>query len=113
YWGGKPKVDRLIVKTVADSATLPSLLRSGAVDVVGMTTALPAIEFKNFSDDKANFTVREMIGSWNRYVELNLANPLFQDVKVRQALAYAIDRKAIVDGLYLGHARIVNAPIHP
>jgi peptide/nickel transport system substrate-binding protein len=112
YWGGKPRVDRLILKTVADSSTLPALLRSGAVDVVGMTTSLPSLEFQSFSDDKT-FTVREMAGGWNRYVEFNLVNPLFQDVKVRQALNYAVDRKAIVDGLYLGHARIVNGPIHP
>src|SRR5262249_38731118 len=112
YWGGRPKIDRLIVKTVADWSTLPSLLRSGAVDVVGMTVALPAIEFQSFRDDR-NFTVRELAGGWNRYVEFNLTNPLFADVKVRQALIYAADRKAILDSLYLGHARFVNAPIHP
>jgi peptide/nickel transport system substrate-binding protein len=112
YWGGRPKLDRLIVKTVADWSTLPSLLRSGAVDVVGMTVAIPAIEFNSFRDDR-NFTVRELAGGWNRYVEFNLTNPLFADVKVRQALIHAADRKAIVDNLYLGHARFVNAPIHP
>jgi peptide/nickel transport system substrate-binding protein len=112
YWGGAPKLARLIVKTVPDPATLPSLLRAGTVDVVGMTTSMPAIEFKNFSEDK-NFTVREMAGGFNRYVEFNLVNPVFEDVRSRQALVYAVDRKAIVDGLYLGHARIVNAPIQP
>ena len=33
YWGGRPKLDRLIVKNAPDAATIPSLLRSSAVDV--------------------------------------------------------------------------------
>ncbi len=36
------------------------------------------------------------------YMGYNLTNPLFQDVKVRQALSYAIDRQSIIDGILLG-----------
>jgi peptide/nickel transport system substrate-binding protein len=112
YWGGRPKIDRLIVKTVPDAATLPSLLRSGAVDVVGMFQGLPPIEYDSFVKD-SGFKVQEMLGYSNRYIEFNLANPLFHDVRVRRALIHAIDREAIVKDVLLNHGQVVDTAIHP
>jgi peptide/nickel transport system substrate-binding protein len=112
YWGGRPKLDRLIVKTVPDSTTLPSLLRSGEVDVVGMFQGLPAIEYDAFVKD-SGFKVLEMAGYSNRYIEFNLATPLFQDVRVRRAMIHAVDREGIVKNVQLGHGRVVDTAIHP
>ncbi len=112
YWSGPPKIDRLIIKTVPDYTTLPSLLRTGAVDVVGIYRAVQAIDYDDFARDP-NFRVHEMPGYSNWYVEFNLANPLFQDVRVRRALIHAIDREGIVKNYSLGHGQVVDTPIHP
>jgi peptide/nickel transport system substrate-binding protein len=112
YWGGRPKIDRLVVKTVPDPATLPSLLRTGTVDVIGIYRGVPALEYDNFARD-SNFRVQEMTGYSNYYVEFNLANPLFQDLRVRRALIHAVDREGIVKNFNLGHGQVVDTPIHP
>jgi peptide/nickel transport system substrate-binding protein len=112
YWGGPPKIDRLIIKTVPDFSTLPSLLRTGAVDVVGIYRAVQAIDYEGFARDPG-FRLREMPGYSNWYVEFNLANPLFQDVRVRRALIHAVDREGIVKNYSLGHGQVVDTPIHP
>ena len=95
YWAGRPKIDRLIVKTVPDSAVIPSLLRTGAIDVAGMFNGLPYIEYDSFARDPS-FKILDMPGYSNRYIEFNLANPLFQDVRVRRALTHAVDRQGLV-----------------
>ncbi len=112
YWGGRPKIDRLIVKTVPDAATIPSLLRSGAIDVAGMFNGIPYIEHDAFAKDQ-NFKVVEMPGYSNRYVEFNLTNPLFQDVRVRRAMIHAIDREGLAKDLLLGHGKVLDTAIHP
>ncbi len=112
YWAGRPKIDRLIVKTVPDSAVIPSLLRTGAIDVAGMFNGLPYIEYDSFARDPS-FKILDMPGYSNRYIEFNLANPLFQDVRVRRALTHAVDRQGLVKDVMLGHGQVVNTGIHP
>lgn len=112
YWGGRPKVDRLLVQTIPEYATMISNLRAGSVDVIGMHTGLNPIDFASFADDPS-FGVYEFSGAWNRYVELNLVNPLFQDVLVRRAMVHAINREGIVQSLLLGHGEVIDSPISP
>jgi peptide/nickel transport system substrate-binding protein len=112
YWGGRPKLDRLIVKIVVDSSTLPSLLRSGTVDLIGLYRGVAAVDYDSFAHD-SNYRVLEMPGLSNWYVEFNLANPLFQDARVREALIHATDRDGIVKGFLQGHGQVADTPIHP
>lgn len=112
YWGGRPKADRILVQTIPEYATMISNLRAGSVDVIGMHTGLNPIDFASFADDPS-FSVHEFSGAWNWYVELNLANPLFQDEQVRRAMVHAIDREGIARSLLLGHGQVVDSPISP
>ncbi|TAK21203.1 MAG: hypothetical protein EPO26_14795 [Chloroflexota bacterium] len=112
YWGGRPKVDRLVLKVVADATVLPSLLRSGEVDVIGLYRGLPVLDYAAFAKDPA-FKIVDLAAQTNWYVEFNLTNPLFQDARVRQAIIRATDRRGIVEHLLLGHGRVVDTVIHP
>jgi peptide/nickel transport system substrate-binding protein len=112
YWAGQPKADRLLVQTIPEYATMISNLRAGSVDVIGMHTGLNPIDFPSFADDPS-FQVLEFSGAWNRYVEFNLRNPLFQDETVRRAMVHAIDREGIVQSLLLGHGQVIDSPISP
>src|SRR5439155_8479582 len=48
-----------------------------------------------------------------QWVNLSGLNPFFDDVRVRRALLHAIDREAMVQTLYRGVEKVINAPIHP
>lgn len=112
YWGGRPKLDTLIVKFLPDQSVWPSNLRAGSVDVIGLYRGLAPLEYESFSNDSA-YHVVGMAGQTNWYVEFNLTNPLFQDAQVRRALIHAIDREGVVNHLLLGHGRVVDTAIHP
>src|SRR5262249_62040993 len=59
-------------------------------------------------DDPTTRTVLKP-GKNNMYVEFNVRKPLFDDVRVRKALSYAVDRKALSDAIWKGRADIYNS----
>jgi peptide/nickel transport system substrate-binding protein len=103
YWRGRPKLDKLVDRnfTAAGSAVLA--LRSGD------------IQFSYATLDEANSLKSDqsikVIGGPSQvpnFIAFNLKDPRFQDIKVRQAIMYAIDRKSILEQLYQGTGQIVN-----
>ena len=112
YFGKKPKIETVIWRTMPDSFSRLAALRTGALNVNGLYAAVPVDEFKNVSRDACCRGVR-MSGHSNWYMDLNLKNPIFQDVRVRHALSYAIDRKAILKHVFKGWGTISNSPFHP
>jgi peptide/nickel transport system substrate-binding protein len=106
---GKPQVELLILKFVADGNTIVANLLSGSVDVafysgLGFTQARAleeaswpgAVEYWRGSADWIEFQTRD----WG-----NLQRAVL-DLRVRQALIHAIDRRSIIEGLYAGKAAI-------
>lgn len=98
YWGGKPKVDQVVVKPVPAEASRAAALISGELDVVPVLppTLVDALANKpgvNIVKVKANRAV---------YGGINVTNPLLSNVKLRQAINHAIDRDAIVTRLLRG-----------
>ena len=113
YYEGRPWLDRIILRFIATgTADVFGLLRAGEVNALGLYGALPIDNLEEAQNDPL-VSVRPLQGFYNYYVEFNLANPLFQDVRVRQALSYAVDRQSLVDGLLLGQGTIHNSPVHP
>ena len=111
YWGGAPKLDRIVIKTVPDATTIPSLLRSNTIQLAGIYAGVSATDYDEFSKDP-NFTLSEFPGT-NWYIEFRYDDPLFSDVNVRRALIHAVDREAIVKDVLLGHGQVNDAPIIP
>lgn len=110
YWGGKVNIAELVYKIIPDQNAIAVALESGAIDV-GSTTPELYTRFK----DRPGMKVYEHETLSYTYMGYNLRNPLFQDVKVRQALTTAIDRKGMVDAILLGHGSVANShgsPIH-
>ncbi|WKU05407.1 ABC transporter substrate-binding protein [Micromonospora sp. HUAS LYJ1] len=98
YFRGVPKVKDVVVRAVADTSNRLQLAQSGQVDVA------TAMTFDQLSSLKSNGDVRlERVLYPNIDVLVpNLKAKPFDDKRVRQALSYAIDRKAIVDSAYQG-----------
>ena len=101
YFGGAPRNDGVILKIVPDDITRGLELRKGTTDIV-VNDLSPDIVFQLKGNDQLQEV--ESPGVDYQYIGLNLRDPILRDVRVRQALAYAIDRHAIVDYLRRGLA---------
>ena len=107
YWGGKPKVDRLIFKVMPDAQAALLALKKGDVHILADVSVqtIPAIK----SDP--NLVVVTQPGLVVSGVAMtNDAKP-FNDKRVRQALNYAVDKDAINKSLYQGLAVQLTAPL--
>ncbi len=99
YYGEKPKTPKVIVKFYKDATTLRLALESGEIDIAWRT--LNPTDIKDLMK-KPDIQVIEGKGSFIRYIVFNTKIKPFDNKKVRQALAAALDRKAIAERVFLG-----------
>ncbi|AKB53899.1 Oligopeptide ABC transporter, periplasmic oligopeptide-binding protein OppA [Methanosarcina barkeri 227] len=93
YWGGEPKIDRIIIQYSKDAAARTLLLKSGDVDI---TRDVLQSEYTTLeADPDINIVSRETLRTYFMYI--NEGKAPFDDVRVRQALNYVINRQEIVD----------------
>jgi peptide/nickel transport system substrate-binding protein len=110
YFEGAPKNDGVIFKVVPDDVMRGLELRKGTVDIV-VNDVAPDIVHQLQRDARLQ-TLRSP-GVDYQYIGLNLRDPVLADVRVRQALAYAIDRQAIVTYLRRGLAELSTGLLPP
>ncbi|KKB86505.1 peptide ABC transporter substrate-binding protein [Devosia limi DSM 17137] len=103
YRLGRPVTDRVINRYFDNSAAAVSALRAGEIDF----TYVESDDAKTF-DGSADFRVIEGASFVVNYVGFNHMVDLWDDVRVRQAFMYAIDRDAIIESLYGGAATAAN-----
>lgn len=108
YWEGAPKVAKLNVKTVADANALQAELQSGRVDITVNPTNISSDTFASLGQNPT-LQVIQTNGSNIRYIGFNVQQPPVDNVKLRQAIAYAIDREKIIKDLLGGQARVANS----
>jgi peptide/nickel transport system substrate-binding protein len=102
YWGGAPKVSGIIFRFIPEKSTALSALQAGEVD---WTDSIPPQRVSQLrDDDSVTLSVTPSNDYW--YLALNEARPPWNDVRVRQAIAYAIDRDAIVTATSYGTATV-------
>jgi peptide/nickel transport system substrate-binding protein len=108
YFGEKPKVDRIVWKIVPDSNVLALQASNGEVDGAPVFNPKDAATLQS----SGKLALHETLEG-NTQISLQLKNPLFQDVRVRQALAYAIDTKALIDTVLAGAAVPATSDLLP
>ena len=111
YWfGRKPHFRRIVFRAIENTAALEANLLSGSVDYIlgelGLTLD-QALAFEKRTRDR--FDVVYKAGLIYEHIDLNLENPFLADIRVRQALLYGIDRKAIVDKLFDGKQPVAHS----
>ncbi|MGH9929476.1 MAG: ABC transporter substrate-binding protein [Pyrinomonadaceae bacterium] len=105
YWDGAPHIPVVRVRVIADTNALQAELRSGRVDISPLPTSLSPDAVKLLGQDP-KLQVLQFTGS-NLYVlTFNCSQPPLNDVRVRQAIAYAIDREGMIRDLLLGQDKI-------
>jgi dipeptide transport system substrate-binding protein len=109
YWGGKAKIDDLIFAITPDASVRWAKLQKGECHV--MPYPNPADVAAMRKDPK--ITVLEQPGLNVGYLAYNTTKKPFDDVRVRKAVNMAIDKKGIVDAVYLGSGIPATNPIPP
>src|SRR5262245_8147485 len=100
YWGGAPKVPGVTFRFIPEASTALSALQAGEID---WTDSIPPQRVAALKGhDSITLAATPSNDYW--YLALNEARPPWNDVRVRQAIAYAIDRDAIVQATSYGTA---------
>jgi peptide/nickel transport system substrate-binding protein len=108
YWdNGKPYIDKLVWKTIPEMYTAQTMLKTAEIDF------LPNVNFKDINRlKKENHLVVKSIGGANwDYMTFDCSKSPFNSKEVRQAIAYAVDRQAIVNAVYFGWAAPDDDPL--
>ncbi len=110
YWRPvKSNVDKLIIRWWREPASRAAALETGELDA-GFSNPIPLNDIKRFqANPNLNVTFEDEGLAISIY--FNVKNPIFSDVKVRQALAHAIDKDFIAKTIYYGFAKPAISPI--
>lgn len=96
YWGDKPKVDKVVYKVVPEDTTRIAMVEAGEAHIGDQ---LPVTEVERVQSSPSMTMVRAE-GLGVDYIGFNVKKKPFDDVRVRQAVAHAIEKEAIVKGVY-------------
>jgi peptide/nickel transport system substrate-binding protein len=112
YFRGRPHISRIVYRIIPSQATIFLELKARGVDVANLTalqykrqTEYPAFEkaFRKFRYPSSGYT----------YFGFNLKDPRFADRRVRLAIAHAINRQELMDGVIMGLGREATGPFRP
>lgn len=101
FWGEQPKLDRIIFKIQADSAAEFQAFKNGEVAMIYPQPQLDAVEQLSQGLAGAQTDISGNTGNAEA-LWINNSKPPFDELAVRQALAYSLDRDAIVERLFGG-----------
>jgi len=107
YWRGAPQIKTIIFIPIPETATRLAALESGDVDIV---TAVPP----EYIDQPAEgVRISTVPGTRSFYLGMNVNVEPFTDVRVRQAMNYAVDIESIIRNVLNGLARPIDNPLLP
>jgi peptide/nickel transport system substrate-binding protein len=110
FFGGRPNLDRVRVKVVPDNSGRVVGLESGDLDFV-QSPVSPQDVARVQSAGKLK--VERTPAAGYTYINLNCADPILADKKVRQALSHLVNKQQIIDTIYKGIGKPANGPIVP
>jgi len=110
YFEGKPKIKKIIFKTVKDETVRALKLEKGEINFLENAFSPDLVEkFK----DNPHIKIVQGEGTDYYYIGLNLKDSILSNKKVRQAIAYAIDRESIIKNLEKGMAKKATGILLP
>lgn len=100
YWGGEPKLDRVELVIVDDMNTLTMALQNGDIDMIAR---MDASETDLFSDT-SEYTIEAATSTRSAFLVYNLEHAGIDDLAVREAIGWCIDRESFADVVYNGYS---------
>ncbi len=109
YWEGRPKLDKVVLQVLPDPSSLTSALVNSSVQA---SNFIADSDLPELSADKSLsvYTPKPYI---DIFLQMNVRTPLLSDIRVRQAINFALDRKAIVQEAFFGHAQLPAGMVGP
>jgi peptide/nickel transport system substrate-binding protein len=110
YWGEPAKLDKVTFKFISDPTAAFAAMMAGDIDAFPV---FPAPE--NLAQFEADPRFAVIVGSTEgeTILAMNNARPPFDDIRVREAVAHAIDRQAIIDGAMFGYGTPIGSHFAP
>jgi peptide/nickel transport system substrate-binding protein len=115
YWetdasGGKlPYLDKVLVKIIVEPSTLVAALKTGEVDLINYA----APQFVGDLRKDPKLTALSAVGGNWVCMHMNVAKEPFSDKALRKAVAFAVDRKELLDKVEFGEGIVAHGPISP
>lgn len=112
YFEGRPKVNKFIARVISDTATMFLELKFGGIDFMGLTPP----QYKLHSDSSRfnkYFQKFRYPAFGYTYLGYNLLDPRFSDKRVRRAIAHAINKQDVIDGVLLSYGTPCTGPFPP
>ncbi len=109
YFRGKPKLAEVVWKIIPDTNTLFNQLQTHEIDVYAGVSESTIANLKNISGITVD---KRLVANWRR-LQFNVSRPILDDVRVRRAIAEAIDWKNINDTVYHGYNQLAVSDIFP
>jgi peptide/nickel transport system substrate-binding protein len=109
YWGGRPKLDRVIFRTISDDTVRLSELKTGGVDVANQ------IDFKDVESVQSDPNLTLITGPFLnvQFLAFNQNLAPFDNQQVRRAVEHAINKQNIADAVFYGNYTLGAGPIAP
>ncbi|NMA95756.1 MAG: peptide ABC transporter substrate-binding protein [Clostridiales bacterium] len=108
YWGDKPYIDRIRVKVYDDASHIMKAFNKGEIDVFDTNVVFVDSYIEHSKAKRTRY-----LTSTYEFLAINHNNPIFNDINIRKALAFGIDRKDIIKTIYLNNAEAIDTPISP
>jgi peptide/nickel transport system substrate-binding protein len=109
HFGGNPKIKRIVWKPVTETSTRVAQLRTGESDLI---TGVSPTQLSDL-EGQSGIAVSKIPSQSFLVLIMNSGRPPFNDVRVRQAMNYAIDKQAIIRTLLGGNGTVLPAPAGP
>ena len=109
YWGGAPKLEKVIFKTIKEPATRVAMLETGRADII--EHVVPA-EMKRLAANP-QFKIVRVPSLRTRDIRFNVLDERLKDKRVRQAFQYAINMPEIIETVLAGAGTFTGAPLPP
>jgi peptide/nickel transport system substrate-binding protein len=112
YYAGPPYISRIVYRVIPSQATIFLELKARGIDQSNLT----ALQYRRQTDYPAfrkAYNKFRYAANVYTYLGLNHKDPRFADKRVRQAFAYAINKRDLIDGVRLGLAREATGPFKP
>lgn len=112
YFSGRPYIDRYIYKVIPDTATMFLELRAEELDMTGLT---PLQYRRQTSSDffRTHYNKFRYPSFGYAYLGYNLLDDKFKEIRVRQALNYAVSKEALIYGVLMGLGTVCTGPFVP
>ena len=107
YWEkGIPYVDEITIKILTDPVARLNAVLAGDVDITHNLPMSQTIEYKKKPPKNLNILMEPTAGA--NLIVFNILKPPFNDVRVRKAVAYGINKKELLQAMYQGYGEVIN-----